>query len=196
MAIIAVSVSDALPKPYRWAMPPEGQSLLSPIPRGFVVYSGSDSIPLLGAGDETNYNLTLTMATGFAYLPRNLVIRYTSDDLVNQFDNLGQGIYIRPSVVPGNVGSGSAGLTPFNIESPGEINQTASLGTRIWTPPQGTPKLLLQGGDTLLLFLADMAGTSTAGDMEYWIDFYVFDVDQIDKWPIHTPTPVISHVSF
>lgn len=195
MAIITKEVTDILPVPQSWEMPPSPDALRSPVPRGLITFSGIDPIALLGSGDQTAYQLNLIMPPGFAYLLKRCYTMFDSDDLTNDFNNLGEGFYNRASVGP--VAEGSNGNTRFTLVSQGEQIISASLARRIWSPILPTPKLLLQEGDIMGCFLVDMsADASTAGDMIYQWEYYVFDVDQIDKWEVNTPIPTISHTSF
>lgn len=189
MTVIAVTVTDATPVPTKWEMPLNYVGLRSPIPRGLLTYRGTSAIALLGAGDETAYRLNLEFPVGFFYLPKVLQLRYKSDDLVAQFNDRALGNY-----------GGSGVQANFNMVSPGIVISLAVTGIQVWTPALATPKLFIQGraGSTGQTFFAsDMSsGGSTAGDMQYFMQYYVFDVDQVDKWEPNTPIPVISHTSF
>lgn len=195
MTIVTKSVANNSPIPQQWELPTGPQVLRSPIPMGLVTFSGIDPIALKAAGDETSYILTLTMPKGFAYLPRYMVIRFSSDDLVAEWNLCGLGKYNRAS--RGEVGAGDVGATYFQLKAPGSNTQLALYKNFIWVADSGTPKLMLQENDTLVMYLEDMdAGETTAGDMNYWIEFYVYQVDQIDKWEINTPIPVLNHAAF
>lgn len=188
MAIVTVDVTDEEPVPTRWEMPPNYASLQSPIPRGIIQFRGTDPIALLGSGDETSYKLTLTMPAGAAYLPKVIMVRYDSDDLDLNFNDNGFGFYVRAK---------DPEVLHFVMASGGEVINNANLANKIWAPLPVTPKVVLAGGDTMGLRFADMtAGGSTAGDMGYYVDFYAFDIDQVDKWQVNTPIPIISHTSF
>lgn len=188
MAVVTVTVADSAPIATKWEMPGNYEGLRSPIPRGLVTFSGADAIATLSAGDETAYALTLTMPPGFAYLMKVLHVRFNSADLVANFGLIGHGEYVR-SVDPVNCA--------FNLVSPGEAINAAVIATLKWGPGATTPKLVLLGGDTTSVRLSDMdAGGSSAGTMAYYIQFYVFDVDQVDKWEVNTPIPTISHTAF
>lgn len=192
MAVVTVTVADDAPNPRYWAGPGQYSGNRSPIPRGLITYTGADAIALKGAGDETVYALTLTMPPNFAYLLRNLMVTMVSDDLTNNFNLIGKGSYAGDSFAFSLVNP------PWNLISAGEFIEGAAVkASRIWVPGAGTPKLILQGGDRVAAELTDMdAGASTAGDMFYFYEFYVFDITQIDKWELNTPIPTISHTSF
>lgn len=195
MAINSVNATDDEPVPFQWQVDPAGPQQRSPIPRGLITFSGTDATVTKDAGDETAYRLILTMPTGFAYLPRRAHLIFTSDDLTEGFNSVGSGLYQRFSIV----GDSSALVTQtqFSLDSVGQAIILAATATRLWTPAPGSPKLLLGGSDRMILDLVDMsAGATTAGDMVYQFEFYVFDTDQIDKWQVNTPIPVINHASF
>ena len=195
MAVITVTVGDNSPIPLQWELPGGPQQLRSPIPAGLVTFSGITAIALKEAGNQTSYVLTLTMPKGFAYLPRYMVMRYASDTLVAEWNLRGLGKYNRTS--RGSISAGDVGATYFQLLSPGANEQLALFKNFIWTADVGTPKLMLQENDTMVIYLEDMdAGETPAGDMNYWIEFYVYQVDQIDKWEINTPIPVTSHSAF
>lgn len=197
MAIISVVVTDAAPVPTRWAMPTSGQTNRSPVPQGLLTYSGKDAIATLAGGNQTSYSLAIQFPAGFAYLPRTILMRYSSDDLDISWDADGFLFADRPSV--GASFAGSVAQTAFSCNSNGIWNRAAAFASRVWAPTAGSPKLIFQTGDELQVVLADIdvaADGATAGDMTYWIQLYVFNIDQIDNWEVNTPIPVISHTSF
>lgn len=190
MTVITLPVADALPKPVRWERPPTVDTLRSPIPQGLLRFEGTAAVALKIAGNQTCIDLTMTMPTGFAYLMRNLQVLFTSDDLTNQYDNNGLGLYTGINFL--------TNLPHWNLTTPGEfINFACTRAARLWQPAPLTPKLLLVSGGTVIVRVNDMhADESPAGDFTYYAEFYIFDVDQIDKWEVNTPIPVISHTSF
>lgn len=188
MAVVSVSVLDAQPSATKWAMPNNYQGIRSPIPRGTITYRGTDAIATLSAGDETAYSLALTLPPGFAYLLKVCSLRFKSDSLVANFGLVGFSSYTRA-------------LDPiscqFSLISPGEAINNAVVAEIMWAPVATAPKLLLGGLDVQTFRVSDMdAGGSAAGDMLYYMQYYVFDVDQVDKWEVNTPIPIISHTSF
>lgn len=197
MAIVTVTVADLTPFPTQWAIDPAGPQQRSPIPRGVITFTGAAEIAAKGAGDETSYILNLTMPLGFSYLPRRGHCGFRSDDLVESWENNGAGQYNRSISMKAPDALGSRGRTAFQMQSNGQAVIVAALAQRIWVPGVGAPKLLLGGGDVFSVFLSDMtAGATIAGDMEHQWEFYVFDSDQVDKWQVNTPIPIINHASF
>lgn len=190
MAVITLAITDGTPKAKAWETPPTPDTLRSPIPQGILVFSGTGTVLAKDAANQTSVQLSLVMPEGFAYLPRSAELRFESEDLVNDFGDNGLGFYTGSDF--------PSGQNPhFNVQSIGEIVHAATNADRIWTPQAGTPKLLLRETFTFDMRVADMSSdASPAGVASYYAEFYVFKVDQIDKWEINTPIPVISHVAF
>lgn len=192
MAIITVTVTDTEPVPTAWELPESPEQIRSAIPRGLITFRGTSAIAALDAANQTSYVLSLTMPGGAAYLLKSIMLRFQSDDLTNDFNNLGLGLWVGPSFPVGGVE-----VPGFAVIAAGELINAAALSNKVWVPGPITTKRTLITDDILAIHLADMsADASTAGDMSYWIEFYVFQVDQIDKWEVNTPIPVISHTSF
>lgn len=187
MAVVDVNLADAAPSAVKWELPSEYNQLRSPIPRGIASFVGTGAVVAKGAGDETDLKLTITFpGAGFRYLPKHCAIRFLSDDLTESYNSNAIGFYITTTIT-----------CAFNLTSPGQFQQNALLAGRLWVPAAGTNKPILAPGDTVVYNFADMtAGATSAGDLLWEIDFYQFTADQVDKWEIHTPIPVISHVSF
>lgn len=189
MAIITNTTTDITPIATRWSTPVTGLQIQSAIPLGLLIFHGTVAIATKIAGNETNMQLTVTMPDGFGYLLRNSMIRIASDDLINEFELIGLGQYNR--ALPPTFES------LFNMISPGNISNQAAKATKLYTPAPLTPKLVLRPGDGITFRIADMdANETTAGDMTWFHQFYVFALDQIDKWQVNAPQPVISHTSF
>lgn len=194
MAVVPVAITDSLVFPTGWELPPSPVAIRSPIPRGLITFTDTTPIALLAAGDETAFSLALTMPDGYAYLPRNLMIQYGSDDLENNFNLNGNARY---DLTVKGVTKAGATRPRFNMICPAETIEGATQARKVWTPGPGSMKLLMRGGDVMIFFLADMdAGGSPAGNIGWFCEFYVFDPDQVDKWEINTPIPTIAHTSF
>lgn len=186
MTVITINLTDTVPTPSTWELPAERDQLRSPIPRGIISFLGTGAVAAKGAGDETNLNLTITFpGAGLRYLPKHTMLRFRSDDVTESFENCAIGFYLGDRT------------EEFALCSDGQVFQNATTAGRIWVPQPGTNKPIMSPGDTIVYNFADMtAGATTAGDLNWVIDFYVYTADQVDKWEIHTPIPVISHVSF
>lgn len=191
MAVVPVAINDAAPRGQQWSLEAGSAQQRSPIPRGLLVFSGTAAVALKDAANVTSVVLTLTMPTGGAFLPRNFNWRFQSDDLTNDFNVRGHAFYTRAAPID----NGAAPL--FTMLSPGGYIVVGTIGALNWVPAPGSPKLMLAGGDTMTFSAQDQSSdASTAGDISYWMEFYVFDQDQIDKWQVNTPIPTISHTSF
>jgi len=185
MAVIPIAVNDSTPEALKWTMPINYVGLRSPIPRGLLRFHGTKAIPILGSGDQTSFELVLTFPTGFVYLPKFMAIEFISDDLTNDFNDNGTFNY------------GTLVDTEFNFISPGEFIAAGVSARRTWVPGPGTPKIFVPGSGVIEFKLADMsADASTAGDMGYDSVFYIFDLDQVDKFELNTPIPTIDHGAF
>lgn len=192
MAVIEVAITDSTPIPYAWENLGGEEQARSIVPRGKVLFVGNDIIPLKVAGNETQYNLTLTLPDGFAYIARYIVIRIVSTTLVLEFDLVGSGQFTRPSL---NLPTGFESNTWFAMDSPGAQNFKAVNKTQVYTPSRGSPKVICKGGDSMEFFLSDMdAGETPIANAIYEVEFLVFDLNQVDKWEINTPIPVLTQV--
>lgn len=190
MAIVPIAITDSEPLPVAWSTPPTISQINSAIPLGLVIFNGKAAIALKGSGDETNLSLTLTMPQGFSFLMRNCMLAVRADDLVLEFELFGEGLYTR--VLPK-----TDDPARFNMVCPGKISQSAAKAIQIYSPAPLTPKLPLRPNDTVVFRLADMdAGATSAGDLFHHVEFYVFAIDQVDRWMVNAPAPVISHTTF
>lgn len=189
MAVIAVVPTDAGVETVHWAIPPATVLNHTPVPRGLRSYGRSQSIAALGAGDETNIDLTLTFPTAFVYLPKSLSVQFQSDDLTTEFSNLGTVEY-HPG---GNSGLGTAKVYELLCNGPSFRLAIASIQVY---HPMGTWRNWVRGNenDTIHVNLADISGdASAAGDFAWTAEFWEFDINQCLEWPINTPQPVLSY---
>lgn len=190
MAVVSVSINDSTMNPRKWELPVNYLGLRSPIPIGLGHYVGTSAIATLSAGDETSVKVTLTMPTGFVFIPRTFNMAFISDDLVNNFNALGYWHY-------GIDRHATSGFPQGTMKSPGNVIIDAIKAMKVYVPDVQAPKELLAGGDVARFRFADMdAGGSTAGDFWYFAEFYIYNVDQIDKWEVNTPVPIFNQASF
>lgn len=187
MAIISVSTTTGPTQVERWEMPPSPDAIRSPVPSGVIHFNGTEAIAALDAANQTSYSLICTLPGGHVYILKSFTLRFASDDLVNDFNDIGLCLYNIPTTSP-----------VFNMVSPGAGVFLGNMAMKVWQPTSTTPKRILFGGrDTFNMYVADMsADASTAGDMNYDVQFYEFDVDQIDKYELNTPIPMVSATSF
>lgn len=189
MTVIAVTVADAGDSTLRWEIPPGAVLDHTPVPRGIRRYIGTAQIAALGAGDETNFNLTFTYPVQYNYLPKSLTIWFSSDDLTTEFSNFGSLEY-RPTT------SSSLGTRRnYALVCEGAAFRAAVRSEQYFSP-RGTWKEWISGPDVdvIQIFLADISGdTSTAGDVSWFAEFWEYDIEQCLKWPVNTPQPTINY---
>lgn len=183
MTVIAVAANDVGNLTSRWQIPPEEALNNSPIPRGLREYQGTIAVPALGANDETNVSITLVFPTNFIYLPKSFTCTFTSDDTTTEFENFGSLEY----QVGGLSAIGTRIMYPLRCE--GASVRSALTSTQTYVP-LGTWRRFINGSnaDLMAFFLADMSNdASTAGDISWFADFLVYDVEQCFNWPVNTP---------
>lgn len=192
MAVIAIALTDNAPVPIRWELPPGPSQIRSVVPVGLLVFTGSGAVTAKGAGDETNLTIALTMPGGVAFIPRNMMVSVTSADTVNEFELVGTCDIITIPMIPG------ATQNPrFNMLAPGFNFAAAAVKQIVWVPDRGAIKPVMPADSIVTFNFADMdAGATSAATARWYTDFYVFELDQIDKWQINTPTPVTFASSF
>lgn len=189
MAVISISTTDATPKVRRWEMPAGPQGIRSPVPRGILCFNGTTAIASKLSTNVTNVRLIVQPPTGYVHLLKSFALRVASDDLSIDFGLFGTGSYSLASTA----------INPhFNIVAPGISFVTlATRANIIFVPTPDTPKFFLVDTDNIAFNVQDMsADASTAGDYFWNVELYQFDVDQIDKFELNTPIPVISSTSF
>lgn len=189
MAVIAVTATDTGQIGSRWAVEPDPVLKKTPIPRGIRNYGSTIAVAALGAGDETNVDITLTFPTAFAYLPKTISIQFGSDDLTTEFSNLGLLEY-RPGA---SANLGTVGM--YELFCDGPAFRAALQSFQVYRP-QGQWRNWLFGNrlDTIHLLLADISGdTSTAGDIGWTAEFWEYDIEQCLNWPVNTPLPQVAY---
>lgn len=183
MAIVNVSPSDGGRDTARWAIPPDDILNKTPIPRGVRTYGGTAAVLALGAGDETNVQITFTFPTVFVYLPKSISTQFISDDLTTEFSNEGTLRY-RPRNATA-IGT----VKDYAMHCDGPSFVAAVRSSQVFRP-LGTWRQWIAGqnGDTMNLFMADISGdTSTAGDIGWNAEFWAYDIEQCLNWPVNTP---------
>ncbi len=188
MAVISVSVVDPGDEVIQWSIPPEPE--LNHVPRGIRTYRGTAAIAAKGAGDETRVQIRFTFPTSYAYVMKTLGCMFQSDDTVNEFQ-AAAGLAMAP------FGGTDHGDMIHGVLTGAEINvNAATVARRMYQPSPGFPRPVLNAsvGATTFLELADMdAGATTAGDVTWYGEFWVYDLDQVRSYPMHTPNPVVCY---
>jgi len=172
MAIVSVTVTDPGTLEL-WTTIPGPIDQISPVPRGLRNYNGTLAIAALGAGDETAVGVTFAFPGAYVYLPRDITINFTSDDTTSEFDD--QGV-MRVTNRDGNshYGLHSDGIAHFGA---------TTLAMNVWRPMGGYRQWMSGSDDMILLSVQDMSGdASTAGDIRWNANFWVFDVEQVQNF--------------
>lgn len=188
MAIIAVTQTDPGDETNHWQVPQDNLLIDSPIPRGLRLYRGAVAVAALGAGDETNVDITHSFPAAFIYQPKSISISFLSDDLTTEFSNLG-GLEFRVNVPAPTV------IHTYAMECPGAFFRLAVRSVQTFHPV-GTWRRWINGpaGDAVHMLLADISGdASTAGDIQWSCEYWEYDIEQCFKWPVNTPQPVVSY---
>ena len=124
---------------------------LTLIPRGVALYSGSDAIAALGAGDQRSVRVTLTFSTSYAFLPKQFAFAFSADtSAATTFSNVGQGQYALDRI-PQTV--------RFGMNSDGAAREPgAGFESMIsWAPALNWPRMFVMGntGDTMAFVFND-----------------------------------------
>lgn len=139
----------------------------------------------LGSADQTAVVITLLFPTKFLYLPKRVNIYFESDDTTTEFEQFGVLAYedstasVRHTyeLASSGVGRFTALLAATNIYHP--------IGAwREWinAEAQGASNNI----DRMTLNIQDMSGdTSTAGDVFWNVDFWIYDLEQCMNYPVN-----------
>lgn len=189
MTVIAVVATDPGDTVQQWAIPPGTQSADTPIPRGLRNYQGSGAVAALGANDETAVTITLEFPENFNYLPRNILISFRSDDATEEFEAGGFMSY-------GDMGStsNSNGVELVSTNSL-IVNNAGTLQALRAFRPLGQWRRFVSGprSDSIILQIIDNSNdTSTAGDVLWWADFWIYDIEQCLRWPVNLQEQLIT----
>lgn len=189
MTVISVAVTDTGRNNVTWEVPPDPRLIDSPIPRGLRNYGGTTAIAALGTNDETQVTITLEFPTAFNWLCKSATIEFSSDDLTSEFSNLGV-IEYRPA------GASDFGVMKrYEIFSNGQSFPGGARSSQIYAPT-GTWRQWIDGPnqDTVTLRISDVSNdTSTAGDVRWTADFWMYDIAQCLKWPVNTAVPNLTY---
>lgn len=188
MTVITVAVTDPGDETIRWEIPTDVRHDESHIPRGLRIYSGTAAVLALGANDETSVDITFTFPSVFCYLPKAVSISFVSDDLTTEFENIGSFEY-NPAA-----GSALGDRSMYELVATGASFRLALRSEQTYHP-LGTWRQWIRGnnGDRTRMFLSDISNdASTAGDINWWCEFWEFDIEQCFKWQVNTPTQTYS----
>lgn len=179
MAIVTVQATDAGDHQTLWAVPPDAKLDKSPIPRGIRHYHGEAAVAALGSGDQTAVIITFTFPTNFIYLARNISLMFSSDDTTEEFDQFGI-MRLTTGILQHEYSLRSEGTGRYGGTLLAERVWRPMGAYREWIGP-GTGDL---GAGAVQLCVQDMSSdTSTAGDIFWNADFWIYDIEQCMNYP-------------
>lgn len=154
------------------------------VPRGLMVFQGTKAVAAVGAGDTLQLRVSLTFPDSYQYLLKSLVASFLSDDGTCNMDTLGSVQWATPQATNPIV----------QFDSPGTyfVGTTLVAGQTYQLNPH-TPRPLINVGDVVHIDLSDTTGTSTAGDVRWYAEFFAFDQEQALSWPVNSPQPVVCY---
>lgn len=183
-----------------WDIPPGAQTGL--IPRGEIVFAGGDTIPALGAGDESRWLLTMTFPRGFHWRLVEASVQAVSDSAGDLQDpEPGMRCLVTsdaPDFVTWNFALHN---DVFYVTGPatGESMQIAfssqTTNDRMaYYLPHGPMDSFIDsasGTATLAVSWMNINPVTAAIDLGFRFRALCYDQDQVRKHPVHTPTPII-----
>lgn len=165
-----------------WKIPP-GQAINeSFIPRGMVTFDGTTAVAALGAGDSLRVRVRFQFPTNYVYLLKDFSFYFASDDQSHSMESQGQCIFEM-----------TRGLVAVNMFAPLSYEYTTLQSDMLiyqLVEPYKIPLLDGPAGDQMIVALADITPTSVAGDIQWGMSFYQYDIEQALHYPIHTQMPV------
>ncbi len=167
------------------------------IPRGTALYAGILPVAALVATNQRAVVVNLTFGSSNVFLLKNLTFSYVADTVEeNSFVTAGVGKYHLSILDP----ISSADIGPqFGLESPGSVGVGTTLeSTRTWHLVNNWPRTFIHGetGDTMSFHFADPdpgAGGKVAGDLFFFGEFWIYDIEQVKRFPVHNPFPVVCY---
>jgi len=168
-----------------WAVPKGPVIDHTPVPRGLLIHQGQVAIAAKITTNETRALTTLTMNSSFAYLLRDMTLTISSDDEVMDFQAAARVSFSQNGTDPNG-----------ELFSDGIVRVGAALlAQRIYHPSVNFPKLLFGGpgsGDVTIDVGDVSTDASSAGDILFYASWFIYDLEQVRRWPINAPQPVIS----
>lgn len=180
MAVVAVAAASAGSRETLWAVPADAALNKTPIPRGIRNYNGTVAVAALGSGDQTVVTVTLSFPTKFLYYPRDVSCWFKSDDATSEFEQFGGLTYLA---------AGGNQAIRYVLDSGGITRNTVDNDAiNVYRPIGGWRNWInLDGGPTsITLVVTDQSGdTSTAGDVSWTANFWIYDVEQCMNYPVN-----------
>lgn len=200
MAVVATTI--AMTSTYRpFERPPEALTLWTAIPRGlqsFVV--DGTALDAKPAADQQTLTLTATLPPNFGYVLMDYSVSIAQDAAENWADEMNlnlQNFYIAPETL--SLGISQTWTDTFPTQGPalGALSIANVRNTRHLAgfPLPSFPMYAPVGASGILVRLSghnDNADVATAGVVNAYIAFWQFDLEQIRKFPINSPSPIHS----
>lgn len=190
MTVILATATDSGFQGVRWEVPQDNALDHSPIPRGVRTYTGTLAVLALGANDETNVRVEFTFPSAFNYLIKSLTVQFRSDDVTTEFSNFGLLDYF-----PGDVKTPGIRFE-YPLVCEGAAFRDAVNSIQVYHPIGTSWRRWVSGpdGDTMRVNLADISNdASTAGDCDWSLEFWEYNINQCLQWPVNTPAPTLSY---
>jgi len=196
MALVLQQIfPDVVYTPYE--RPPQTISMWTAIPRGMHSLVASVALTAKPVNDTYLMTIVATLPPNFAYVMESLyfgIVVDQAEDFRNRV-NLNIQNFFRggPAGLTANYTSGFVSTSPDNetrsISRNGGDGSSNGAGNTPW------PTFPLTGGNTAgvqINFSAwnNTATVAAAGTIDFYLNFWQFDLEQLRKYPVNSPLPV------
>lgn len=189
MTVISVTATDSGDSERLWAVPPDAALNKTPIPRGIRHYEGTVAVAALGASDQTNVQVAFSFPSQFLYVPKAISIWFESDDATCEFTQYGLLKYIGGGSPDYLLDSGT-GLAFNGVDNFAQKIYRPLGSWRQWLDPAGNGL----GPTNMHLVITDQSGdTSTAGDVFWSCDYWIYDIEQCMNYPVNLFEQIIPY---
>lgn len=197
------TTSTSIAKPIFWDVPPGAELDLTNVPRGEVLFDGSESIPAKDAADVSVWNLLCVLPRNFVYRLVEFRLWALAPDISDFTD---WDAFMRGSVTPNpdpgplgaqfffqltnKVGVNSA-FTVFSypISTGGAADNVAFFNTDVKLEPAITCN---DGNGEIAVSWLDTTADATGITIAHWrIRALVYDISQYRNYAVHVATPTI-----
>lgn len=193
MTVITTAVADA-GELVTWETPGLGKSAM---PRGEIIYRGTNTVAALAADDESVYQLTCTLPRNYAWKFAEIRLSILGTDTA-VFDDLERGGRVLVTA--------DAQTEDFMIFSESRLyNQSVNSnqvlegvtndvmeGFRVPDPPGCFFQPKLAAGTIVLTLVDHSTDTTTAYAVTHSIRMYMYTIEQMQYYLVHFPNLVVS----
>lgn len=183
-----------------WDIPPGSQVGLQP--RGEVIFQGTQVIPALGAGDEGNWVLQMNLPRNFHYRFVEATVSVTSVDAADLLEWQSSMRVLVSSDAPffqqWNFPMGATEFpndtTTYSVTSRIQFTGAGATVISYWNPKQPIDSYIdaASAAGRLLLSWFNTSSSATGATSTFFrFRALMYDQDQVRKFPVHTPIPVI-----